>query len=130
MKYLFISILLLQGALYSIFHILFLVPTALAISDPLSVPNNKFGIHLIHGADEEASAAADLVNSTGGDWGYVTVLITSKDRDHNKWQNFFNYLRRKRLIPIVRLATMAEGGFWKRPYDKEEIAWADFLDKL
>lgn len=100
-----------------------------AVSDPLSVPNNKFGIHLIQATPDESSPAASLVN-TNGDWGYVTVLIESKDRNQNKWQEFFNDLRRRHLIPIVRLATQPEGDFWKRPYEGEEQAWADFLDNL
>lgn len=101
-----------------------------AIVDPLTSPNNKFGIHIISASVDESKPAKNLVNSSGGDWGYITVLITSKDRDHNKWQNFFDDIRRKHLIPIVRVATELEGSYWKRPYDGEEEAWADFLDKL
>ena len=100
-----------------------------AIVDPLAVPNNKFGIHIIQATPDESSPAAQLVN-TNGDWGYVTVLIESKDRNHDKWQEFFNDLRRRHLIPLVRLATQPEGNFWKRPYEGEEQAWADFLDAL
>ncbi|MFA5933153.1 MAG: cellulase family glycosylhydrolase [Microgenomates group bacterium] len=103
---------------------------AKAIVDPLLSPNNKFGIHMISPTVDESSPAASLVNSNGGDWGYITILIESKSRDHNKWQAFFDDLRRKHLIPIVRLATEPEKDYWKRPYDGEEIAWADFLDSL
>lgn len=110
--------------------ILMLFPkSAQAIVDPLSVSNNKFGIHLIQATHEESSPAASLVN-TNGDWGYVTVLIESKDRNHDKWQKFFDDLRRRHLIPLVRLATGPEGSYWKRPYEGEEQAWADFLDSL
>lgn len=101
-----------------------------AIVDPLATANNKYGIHLIQSTDHESSPAAQLVNSSGGDWGYITVLVESKNRDVNHWQNFFNDLRRRHLIPIVRLATEPQGDFWKRPYEGEEIAWADFLDNL
>src|SRR3972149_8180571 len=79
-----------------------------AIVDPLSVPNNKFGIHIIQATPDEYSPAATLVN-TNGDWGYITVLVESKDRNHNKWQEFFNDLRRRHLIPLVRLATQPDG---------------------
>ncbi|MDP3973256.1 MAG: hypothetical protein Q8P92_00295 [Candidatus Daviesbacteria bacterium] len=124
-----IATLLLLAALY------LLVTTKIveAVYDPLSVPNNKFGIHIIHATPDESSPAASLAN-TNGDWGYVTFLIESKDRDHNKWQAFFNELRSKHLIPIVRLATKplndpsADG--WERPYEGEEKAWADFLNSL
>ncbi len=100
-----------------------------AIVDPLSVPNNKFGIHIISATPDESSPAATLVN-TNGDWGYVTFLIESKDRNENKWQEFFNDLRRRHLIPIVRLATKPVNEHWERPYEKEYEAWADFLDRL
>lgn len=102
----------------------------LATVDPLSTPNNKFGIHIISATSQEASEAASLVNSSGGDWGYVTLLIESKDRDVSKWQQIFDDLRRKHLIPIVRLATKPVDDYWERPYEKEYEAWADFLDKL
>lgn len=103
--------------------------TAYAIVDPLVVPNNKFGIHIISATPDESSPAAQLVN-TNGDWGYITVLIEAKDRNENKWQEFFNDLRRRHLIPIVRLATKPVNEYWERPYGKEYEAWADFLDKL
>lgn len=104
--------------------------SAEAIVDPLASPNNKFGIHIISAVKDESSPAAELVNSSGGDWGYITVLIESKNRDKDKWQTFFDDLRRKHLIPIVRLATEPEKDYWKKPYDGEEEAWADFLDNL
>ena len=106
------------------------VSPAQAISDPLSVPNNKFGIHIISATRDEASEAARLVNNNG-DWGYITVLAESHDRNEGKWQEFFNELRRRRLIPIVRLATKPTGeGVWERPVDGDATAWADFLDRL
>src|SRR3990167_8449414 len=108
---------------------LFFIQPVFAIVNPLSVPNNKFRIHIIQATPDESSPAAKLVN-TNGDWGYITVLIESKDRKSDKWQNFFNDLRRRHLIPLVRLATQPENGHWKLPYEGEEIAWADFLDKL
>ena len=100
-----------------------------AIYDPLSVPNNKFGIHIIQATIDESSPAAQLVN-TNGDWGYITVLIEAKDKNQGKWQEFFNDLRRRHLIPIVRLATIPEGNIWKRPDIGEASVWADFLDSL
>ncbi len=101
-----------------------------AVYDPTSVPNNRFGIHIIQATPDESSPSATLVNSSGGDWGYITFLIEAKDRNHDKWQQFFNDLRERHLIPIVRLATEPEGNNWKRPYAGEEQAWADFLDNL
>ena len=118
--------------LFSIIAIFFgfNVSSALAVSDPLLAPNNKYGIHIISATRDEASEAARLVN-TNGDWGYITVLIESNDRNEGKWQEFFNELRRRHLIPIVRLATKPlPEGVWERPYEGEAIAWADFLDRL
>lgn len=103
---------------------------AYAVEDPLLVPNNKFGIHIISPTIEEASSAAQLVNSSGGDWGYVTVVIQSNDRKKEKWQDFFNTLRRYHLTPIVRLATYPEGQNWSIPKKEDARTWADFLDGL
>ncbi|MBI2593865.1 hypothetical protein HYW44_04460 [Candidatus Daviesbacteria bacterium] len=109
-------------------HLSLVTPVS-AVTNPLSVPNNKYGIHIISATRDEASEAARLVN-TNGDWGYITVLAESGDRNEVKWQEFFSELRRRHLIPLVRLATKPDNGNWKRPYDGEEIAWADFLDRL
>lgn len=117
-----------QGLLLFL-YLIFLAKPAHAIVDPLTVPNNRFGIHILQATPDESSPAAELVN-TNGDWGYVTVLVESRDRNHDKWQEFFNDLRRRHLIPLVRLATQPEGNYWKRPYEGEEEAWADFLDAL
>lgn len=108
---------------------IFMIQPVYAIVDPLAVPNNKFGIHIIQATPDESSPAAQLVN-TNGDWGYITVLVESKDRNHEKWQQFFDDLRHRHLIPLVRLATQPQDSFWKLPYDGEEQAWADFLDSL
>ncbi len=115
---------------FLILNSIFLIRPAQAVVDPLSTPNNKFGVHIITGSPDEASPAAQMVNSSGGDWGYITVLIESKNRNHDQWQAFFNDLRRRHLIPLVRIATEPEGNYWKIPYNGEEQAWADFLDSL
>lgn len=108
---------------------LFLPSSVQAIVNPLSVTNNKFGIHIISPTEEEVSEAAQLVNTSGGDWGYITFLIEEKDRDLGKWQKFFNELRRQHLIPVVRLATKPVGDYWKEP-GEEYKEWAKFLDSL
>ena len=115
--------------LFFLFAATYNLPTAYAIVDPSDVPNNKFGIHIIQATPDESFPAEQLVN-TNGDWGYITFLIESKDRNEGKWQEFFNDLRRRHLIPIVRLATKPVNEHWERPYEKEYEAWADFLDTL
>lgn len=104
--------------------------TALATLDRLDSPNNQFGIHLAIPAYEDLETAHDLVNSSGGDWGYVTVVIEENDRNKEKWQGAFNKMRELHLVPIVRLATSPQGGYWRQPAPGEAPGWADFLDSL
>lgn len=101
--------------------------TAFAVVDPLSVPNNKYGIHIIDENDLEN--AAKLVNSTG-DWGYVTMVITAEDRHKDKWQKIFDRMRDLHLIPIIRIATRPIADQWEKPKMEEASVWADFLDSL
>lgn len=100
----------------------------MAITDPLAVPNNKFGIH-IHD-ENDLENAKNLVNSSGGDWGYVTFVITEKDRDRDRWQKVFDEMRRKHLIPIVRIATAPLGNVWQKPQIAEINNWTSFLNSL
>src|SRR3989338_6631395 len=88
-----------------------------AITDPLEVPNNKYGIHIIDENDLEN--AATLVNSSKGSWGYVTMVIREDDRDLHKWQSIFDRMKVFKLIPIIRLATKLSGSMWVVPKDSE-----------
>jgi hypothetical protein len=87
-------------------------------------------MHLAGLADQDFKDVSRLVNSSGGDWGYVTLVIPDNDRDHNKWQEIFDKLRRVHLIPIVRIATHADGPVWHRPAKEDALGWADFLNSL
>ena len=102
-----------------------------AIYDPTTVINNKFGIHILF--PSEVSDAAKLVNSTGGDWGYVTIPIQASDKDLNKWQNFMDDCKRFHLIPIIRIATVGDffdKSSWKKPTDYDVLDFANFLNDL
>lgn len=99
-----------------------------ATVNPLSFPNNKFGIHVIDENDLED--AAKLVNSSGGQWGYITIVIPQNDRNHNKWQRTFDRMRRLKLIPLIRLATYAKDNGWAKPTIDQADDWADFLNSL
>ncbi|MEK7141679.1 MAG: hypothetical protein AAB800_04010 [Patescibacteria group bacterium] len=108
---------------------LFVFPqTVGALYDPTSVPNNKYGILIVDISDIPELPA--LLNSTGGDWGYVTLVIPDNDRDHTKWQKIFDQLRRLHLIPIVRLATHVQGSSWAKPNENDVREWVQFLSKL
>ena len=103
----------------------------LAIENPVSVPNNKFGIHILFPG--ELDEAAKLINTTGGDWGYVTVPIQSGDQDLVKWQSFMDNAMDKHIIPIIRLAS--EGDYfntkvWRRPTATDVLDFANFLNSL
>lgn len=91
--------------------------------------NNKFGIHILEPTD--LPKAAQLVNSSGGDWGYVTTVLRETDMDHGKWQHFFDDCRRRHLVPIVRIATQSlPGGIWAKPSLDDLKKWPDFLNSL
>ncbi|MBI2066139.1 hypothetical protein HYT60_01380 [Candidatus Woesebacteria bacterium] len=100
----------------------------MAIYDPLAVPNNSFGIHMTQEADLEAAAA--LVNSPDGRWGYVTFVIQKGERNAHRWQKTFNQLRKLHLIPLVRIATAQLNNGWEKPSLDEIDGWVDFLGSL
>lgn len=102
-----------------------------AIENPLERPNNKQGIHILF--PSELQDAATLVNSNGGDWGYVLIPIQSGDKDREKWQSFFDEAKKHHLIPLVRLAT--EGDYintavWRKPTPADVMDFANFLHSL
>ncbi len=111
-----------------LFILLALHKTALAIYDPVSVPNNKYGIHIVDSND--IKDIAPLVNSAGGSWGYVTLVITEGDRNIDNWRKQFELLGRLHLIPIVRLATHTEGSGWVAPKMEDADQWTRFLNAL
>lgn len=102
-----------------------------AIVDPLKNQNNKFGIHILF--PSEIDDASRLVNSTGGDWGYITIPIQAGDRNLDKWQKFMDKVAILHLIPIIRLATVGDyfqTKFWQKPTYEEIVDFANFLDSL
>lgn len=98
-----------------------------AVKDPLSVPNNKVGIHIFN--EKDLGEAAGLVN-TNGDWGYVTFVVTEGERDLERWQKAFNEMRKLHLIPILRIASKASGDIWEKPKEEEIENWVSFLNSL
>jgi hypothetical protein len=100
----------------------------MAVENPTASPNNRVGIHITDRSDLDKAQA--LLNSTGGDWGYVTVVIREDQRNTDYWQEVFDSMREKHLIPIVRLATKQDGGVWTVPEEIEMKKWAEFLNSL
>lgn len=122
-----------RKACFVFFLVLFFIfpGPVLAITDPLSVPNNKFGIHILF--PSELLDAVSLVNSNGGDFGYVTIPIQAGDKDLEKWQVFMDTAKQYHMIPIIRLAT--EGDYfntkvWRKPQEADILDFANFLNSL
>lgn len=65
--------------------------------------NNKFGIYVYAENKDFFELAQQLVNSNGGDWGYVLIPYNVKDRDYDKWGRVFEQLNNKHLIPVIQL---------------------------
>ena len=110
------------------FVFLILISPVNATVNPLERANNKFGIHVLN--PDDYAPAAELVNSNGGEWGYVTLVIREDQREENRWQAEFDELRERKLIPIVRLATRFEDGAWIKPRNEDIDPWVDFLNSL
>lgn len=118
---------------YLIVSIFFFVVSSKAhgIENPLSVPNNKFGVHILF--PSELADAGKLVNSNGGKWGYVTIPIQAGDRDLVKWQKFMDAAKQYSVIPIIRIAT--ENSYfntrvWRKPKYADVLDFANFLNSL
>lgn len=117
------------GLILNILLYLTISSHVLAISDPLAVPNNKIGIHILF-PDEVESASKLVNNDRSGAWGYVVVPIQSTDRDHLKWQKFMDNCQKLQVIPIIRVATTATGPHWDPPNEFDLLDFSNFLNDL
>ncbi|MBU0534921.1 MAG: hypothetical protein ABIJ82_03115 [Patescibacteria group bacterium] len=84
-------------------------PIVLGVSDATGevffgrgTPNNKIGMYVHNNADD-IKAAAKLINSNGGDWGYILLTIDINDRNKSSWKDLFNAASSSHLIPIVQI---------------------------
>lgn len=107
------------------------IDSAFAIENPLSIKNNKMGVHILF--TSELSKASSIVNANGGDWGYVTIPIQSGDKDLEKWQKFMDDSKKLHVTPIIRLAT--EGDYfdtsvWRKPTKEDILDFVNFLNSL
>lgn len=90
--------------------------------------DNLFGLHLTQ--TQDLLSAKDIINSNGGDWGWVTLVIRPDQLDFQTWQNFFDNCRKYHLIPIIRLANIPDGDNWKIPQNSDIDILASFLNSL
>lgn len=114
--------------LISIFLLVLSVKKTEAFYDPREIPNNIFGAHIVNHSDLED--LSNVTNVNGGDWGYVTIVITEAQRDKDVWQKFMDDCRRLRLIPIIRVATKFTDGNWEIPKQTEIGNWVTFFNSL
>ena len=108
-----------------IFH---LFTSPISAYDPLTLPNNIYGIGVINHSD--LKDVANLVNVNGGDWGYVTIVITENDREKEVWQKFLNDCRQNHLISIVRVASEFDAQNWIIPKIENIDSWVNFFNSL
>jgi len=94
-------------------------------SDPNWKINNKFGLYIYAEDKDFINIADELVNSKGGDWGYVLIPYSVKDYDSAKWGRVFNQLINKHLIPVIQLWNVDVND-----YKKETRKAANFLNNF
>ena len=93
--------------------------------DPLWKSNNKFGLYIYAEEKDFFEIAQKLVNSNGGEWGYVLIPYNVKDYDEGKWGRVFDQLIKKKMIPVIQL-----WNFDVSDYQKDTRRAAEFLNKF
>lgn len=93
-----------------------------------ALEQNIFGLHLTQPSD--LYSAAKVINTNGGDWGWVTIVLPTNQLNYSTWQDFFDNCRRLHLIPIIRLATHVDGENWKAPELSDIDSLVNFLNSL
>jgi len=100
-----------------------------SITSPVTAANrNIFGLHLTQTSD--IHQAAGIINSSGGKWGWVTIVIRQDQLNRSTWQQFFDDCRRYHLQPIIRLSTLMKSDYWQRPTTGDVDQLAGFLNTL
>lgn len=90
----------------------------------INFPNNKFGIHA-YANDNDLELAAKLVNSRGGDWGWITVTMDIHENSLENWNGIFSKMSARHLIPIVQISNNG-----KIPTNEEIDTISSFLGSL
>lgn len=73
------------------------------IQKNIGYQNNKVGIYIYAEVKEYLNLADEMVNSNGGEWGYVLIPFNVKDDNEERWGSLFDRLKEKKLIPIIQL---------------------------
>ena len=90
-------------------------------TDVLWEQNNKFGLYVYAENKDYIELAQNLVNSNGGEWGYVLIPYNVKDRDYSKWSRVFSQVISKQLIPIIQLWDVDLDDYKKQTEDAAEF---------
>lgn len=74
------------------------------------VANNRYGMYMVVDASSlpmniQIPKIAELVNSNGGDWGYILFPLWIDNFDQGKWEEFFELTAQYHLTPIIQLQT-------------------------
>lgn len=102
---------------------LFPVPNVFAAGN-----KNIFGLHLTQ--PDDIHSAKNIINSSGGDWGWTTIVIRADQLHQQVWQEFFDNCRRFHITPILRLSTTMGADSWQRPELSQIDSLANFLGSL
>jgi len=77
-------------------------PSYSATFSTWGTPNNKFGMY-IGASIAQIGEVAPLVNSNGGDWGWVLVPMDVRQRDASFWQGLFEACKAHHIKPLIQL---------------------------
>ncbi|MFN8523012.1 MAG: hypothetical protein U0821_07870 [Chloroflexota bacterium] len=96
--------------------------------------NNPVGINLVRWFDPfYVKAVGDLVNASGGDWGYVTIVMIEDERlNVARFQAFLDQCAISHLTPIIRVGTRfdVDREVWAKPDWGEPARWRRFFDSV
>jgi hypothetical protein len=107
---------------------IFLLIFSLLFNSHILASDNIFGLHLSQ--TEDIHSSYQIINSQNGDWGWATVVIKLDQLNKDTWQEFFNNCRKYHIIPIIRIATIGENDYWKRPEYSDIDNITNFLNSL
>jgi hypothetical protein len=65
--------------------------------------NNKYGMYVYAENKDFIKLGEKFVNSNDGEWGYLLFPYNIKDRDFQKWNYVFTFLKENKVIPIIQL---------------------------